>query len=70
MTKFLGVTQFQTHHAREAFPCLDEPDRKAKFNVSIVHSDSLIARSNMEMMESISVGEVINLKWKTYPSGI
>jgi aminopeptidase N len=57
-TKYLGVTQFQTHHAREAFPCLDEPDRKAKFKVSIVHRETLTARSNMEMIESISLGEV------------
>ncbi|VDM00575.1 unnamed protein product, partial [Schistocephalus solidus] len=34
-------------YARQAFPCLDEPDRKAKFEISLVVLDHLVALSNM-----------------------
>lgn len=42
----LAVTQMEATDARRAFPCWDEPDRKATFRVSLVVDDGLLAVSN------------------------
>ena len=45
--RVLLTTKFQPTDARRAFPCLDEPDLKASFNVTMIHPDEYHARSNM-----------------------
>ena len=45
--KYMAVSQFESTDARRAFPCLDEPDKKAMFIASLGRPKHMIGRSNM-----------------------
>ncbi|XP_069486830.1 glutamyl aminopeptidase [Ambystoma mexicanum] len=56
VTKFIAATDHEPTDARKSFPCFDEPNKKATYNISIIHEDSYQALSNMPV-ESTSVHE-------------
>lgn len=44
--KKLFATQFESHHAREVFPCIDEPEAKASFDLTLITSPNETVLSN------------------------
>ncbi|MBS3117064.1 M1 family metallopeptidase [Candidatus Woesearchaeota archaeon] len=54
--RVMATTQFEAAHAREAFPCLDHPAAKAKFNVSVTVDSDLEALSNASVFREIDFG--------------
>jgi aminopeptidase N len=43
----LLATQFESHHAREVFPCVDEPEAKAVFHVTLTTEQGVTVLGNM-----------------------
>lgn len=48
--KELLATQFESHHAREVFPCVDEPAAKATFDLTLTTETGVTVLSNMPHM--------------------
>jgi len=55
-TRYLATTQFEPTDARRAFPCWDEPAKKATFEVTLVFSDEYQAVSNTPVVEEGAPG--------------
>ena len=51
----LAASQFEATDARRAFPCWDEPDRKAVFAVTLVVDEGLTAVSNSPVLHEEAV---------------
>jgi len=56
-TRTIGTTQFEATDARMAFPCWDEPDFKAVFEVTLVVAEDLLAISNAAEVERTPTGD-------------
>ncbi|MEY2403640.1 MAG: puromycin-sensitive aminopeptidase, partial [Acidimicrobiaceae bacterium] len=53
----IAVTQLEATHAREAFPCWDEPDFKAVFSVTLIVPEHLTALSNAGELSNEPLGD-------------
>ena len=48
-TQYIITTQCEAPYARRIFPCFDEPDKKATFDISVLIDKKLKAISNMQI---------------------
>lgn len=51
--KQLIATQFESHHAREAFPCIDEPEAKAVFDLRLGTQPGCTVLGNTPVHEKV-----------------
>lgn len=66
--KELLATQFESHHAREVFPCLDEPAAKATFNLTLHTELDVIVLGNMPIKEQSVMDDKLITVFETTPT--
>ena len=65
--KRLIATQFESHHAREAFPCIDEPEAKATFDLTLVSPVGETAIANTPVKSENTTGSAKTTVFETTP---
>lgn len=65
--KQLIATQFESHHAREVFPCVDEPEAKATFDLTIVTPKGELVVANTPVKRSSSSDRLTTTTFETTP---
>jgi len=65
--KELLATQFESHHAREAFPCIDEPEAKATFDLTLTTETGVVVLSNMPAASQTQQNDHLVSKFETTP---
>ncbi|NWR66197.1 AMPE aminopeptidase, partial [Bucorvus abyssinicus] len=53
--KSIAATDHEPTDARKSFPCFDEPNKKATYNISIIHQDAYQALSNMPVQQTVKL---------------
>lgn len=65
--KELLATQFESHHAREVFPCIDEPAAKATFDVTLTTEEDVVVLGNMPIVEQTNDNNKLVTTFETTP---
>ncbi|MDB5179524.1 MAG: aminopeptidase nonfunctional [Candidatus Saccharibacteria bacterium] len=65
--KELLATQFESHHAREAFPCIDEPEAKATFDVILSTEQGVVVLGNMPVKDQRVENDLLVTTFETTP---
>lgn len=65
--KELLATQFESHHAREVFPCIDEPEAKATFDVTLTTETGSTVLGNMPIQSQRTENDRLITTFDTTP---
>ena len=65
--KELLGTQFESHAAREVFPCIDEPEAKATFDVTLTTEENVTVLGNMPVKLQRSESNQLVTTFETTP---
>ena len=65
--KQLIATQFESHHAREAFPCIDEPEAKATFDLTLITPAGETVIANTPIKQQATEGKAAVTTFETTP---
>lgn len=63
----LIATQFESHHAREAFPCIDEPEAKATFDLTLLSPVGETVLGNTPIATQTTKGKKLETTFETTP---
>lgn len=66
-SQIIIATQFESHHAREAFPCIDEPEAKATFDLKLITPKGDVALSNTPIKTQKTIGQKTTTTFETTP---
>ncbi|MDB5160282.1 MAG: putative Aminopeptidase [Candidatus Saccharibacteria bacterium] len=67
LKKELLATQFESHHAREVFPCIDEPEAKATFDVILTTEQDVVVLGNMPVKDQRIENDLLVTQFETSP---
>ncbi len=65
--KELIATQFESHHAREVFPCIDEPEAKATFDVTLRTENGVSVLGNMPIKSQSVIKDILVTEFESTP---
>ena len=65
--KQLFATQFESHHAREVFPCVDEPAAKAEYDLTLITRSGITVLGNMPVKSEEENGDSLTTMFEKTP---